>query len=186
MTASVSFAAVRAVPRPSLSRLAAPAALLGLALALGATRAVAQAPAAAPVRPAPASALPPDSVRPAPAAAPAEPPANAVAQCRDGTFVVPPNDASTCASHRGVIVILPQRGTPRPPVAARVPVSAPAAARAAAPPEAAVPAGATMRCKDGTYLTGAPAAGRCDAYGGVAAVLPAPRTAPPPPLPRLP
>jgi hypothetical protein len=38
-----------------------------------------------------------------------------------------------------------------------------------------------MRCKDGRFLTGAPAAGRCDGYGGLAAVLAPPRVAPPPP-----
>jgi len=142
-----------------------------------------QAATFAPVRAAaPASALPPDSVRPAAAASPAEPPANAVAQCTDGAFVVAPADAGACATHGGVLVLLPQRAEPRRPVAARVPVSAPAAARAAA----LAPDGATMRCKDGTYLTGAPSEGRCDAYGGVAALLAAPRTAPPPPLPRRP
>lgn len=155
-----------------------------LILTLGASRAVAQAPAAAPVRPAPASALPPDSVRPAPAAAPAEPPANAVAQCRDGTFVVPPNDASACVSHRGLVVAFPQRTPPEAPSATRS--VAPVAASRVAAPDAAPPAGATMRCKDGTYLTGAPAAGRCDAYGGLAVVLPPAREAPPPPLPRRP
>jgi hypothetical protein len=44
-----------------------------------------------------------------------------------------------------------------------------------------------MLCKDGTYLLGAPAAGRCDANGGLAGVLPSARPAPPPPsLPRRP
>jgi len=159
-----------------------------VAPAAAAAAAATRAPIAAPVQPlAPASAMPPDSVRPAAAAARAEPPANAVAQCKDGTFVVPPNDASACASHRGLLVLMPQRAAPPArAVAARMPVSAPAAARAAAPSAAPAPEGATMRCKDGTYLTGAPSEGRCDAYGGVAAVLPAPRTAPPPPLPRRP
>jgi hypothetical protein len=116
------------------------------------------------------------------------PPANAVARCRDGTFVVAPSDPSACATHRGVLVMLPQRAAPPPrAAAARMPVSAPAAARAAAAPSAAAPpAGATIRCKDGTYLTGAAAAGRCDANGGLVAVLPPAREAPPPPLPRRP
>jgi len=190
--------APRASPPPPPPQTAAPAPVLRPpsvlppppARAPSATPAAAatRAPIAAPVQPlAPASALPPDSVRPAAAAARAEPPANAVAQCKDGTFVVPPNDASACASHRGLLVLMPQRAAPPArAVAARMPVSAPAAARAAAPSDAPAPDGATMRCKDGTYLTGAPSEGRCDAYGGVAAVLPAPRTAPPPPLPRRP
>ena len=154
-----------------------------LILTLGASRAVAQAPPASPppplvVTPAQAPLLRPPSAAPPAAVAPA------AAQCRDGAFVVAPAEAGTCGVHGGILVILPQSRTPRPPVAARMPLSAPAAARATAPSEAPAPVGATMRCKDGTYLTGAPAAGRCDAYGGLAAVLPVPRT--PPPLPRLP
>ena len=43
------------------------------------------------------------------------------------------------------------------------------------------PAGATMRCKDGTWLTGAPGEGRCSANGGTAAILAPARAAPPPP-----
>ena len=110
------------------------------------------------------------------------PPANAVARCRDGTFILPPNDASACAAHRGLLVRMPEVRTPVPPPArTAAPVSA---SRSAAP--AAVPAGATMRCKDGTYLTGAAAAGRCDANGGLVAVLPPARETPPPPLPRRP
>ncbi len=43
---------------------------------------------------------------------------------------------------------------------------------------AAPPAGATMRCKDGTYLGGAPSDAACAGHGGLAAALPAPRQAP--------
>jgi len=46
------------------------------------------------------------------------------------------------------------------------------------------PAGATMRCKDGTYLTGTPSDARCAGFGGVAVLLPVPT--PPPPAPRRP
>jgi len=46
------------------------------------------------------------------------------------------------------------------------------------PANAAPPAGTTMRCKDGSYLSGAPSADRCSGNGGVAAVFPAPRTLP--------
>jgi hypothetical protein len=51
----------------------------------------------------------------------------------------------------------------------------------ASQPSTSAPAGATMHCKDGTYLFGTPAEGRCDGNGGTAAVLAQPRTAPPPP-----
>ena len=45
--------------------------------------------------------------------------------------------------------------------------TAPAAASAA-------PAGATARCKDGTYSMSATARGRCSSHGGVAMVMPLP------------
>jgi hypothetical protein len=46
------------------------------------------------------------------------------------------------------------------------------------------PIGATMRCKDGTYLTGAPSTDRCSSNGGVAATYPAQSSAPPAPRPQ--
>jgi len=141
---------------------------------------------AEPVRPPTPGSPPPDSVRPAVAPMDVTPPANAVARCRDGTFILPPNDASACATHRGVLVVLPQAAGARPPVAPASRALTPVAASRAAGRDAAPPAGATMRCKDGTYLTGAAAAGRCDANGGLVAVLPPAREASPPPLPRRP
>ena len=54
-----------------------------LAVSLVGARAAAQAPIAAP-----ASAVPPDSVRPKPVVSVVEPPANAVARCTDGAFVI--------------------------------------------------------------------------------------------------
>ncbi len=78
--------------------------------------------------------------------------------------------------------MMPHRATMDPPPAraanAATAVSAQATVRAA---PATPPAGATMQCKDGTYLFGAPAPGRCDANGGLGGILPAARTAPPPP-----
>ena len=74
--------------------------------------------------------------------------------------------------------MMPGRAAPPAPVAR---VTAQAAMQAAPAPAAAPPAGATMRCKDGTFLSGAPDASRCDANGGLAAILPAARPAPPPP-----
>jgi len=138
-------------------------------------------PSVTPLLPPPrASALPPDSVRQAAAAGPVVPPAGAVARCRDGTFIVAPSDASACSTHRGVGVVFPQRSAPPRPAARPVPV-----AQVAAPSDA-PPSGATMRCKDGTWLAGAPAEGRCEGHGGTAVVLPAPRPAPPTPRPRRP
>jgi hypothetical protein len=44
--------------------------------------------------------------------------------------------------------------------------------------EGARPANATMRCKDGTYLSGAPSTDRCSGNGGTAVTYP---TQPPTP-----
>ncbi len=126
--------------------------------------------------------LPLDSVRRKPAAAalaaPAPPP-NAVAQCKDGTFMVAPKTASDCTSHRGLQVAMTQRAAP--PAAVSRAATQPAALRAA-PAAAATPppAGATIRCRDGTYLTGTPVASACDAHAGLAMMMPVRGTPPRP------
>lgn len=140
-----------------------------------ASRLQAATPAPIPVLPAPRAGLPQDSARPA-APAVTTIPANAVAQCGDGTFILAPATAAGCAPHRGVRVILPPSRTPPPPVT-RV-TAAPVPLRAATPAQAAPAAGATMRCKDGTYLGGAPSETACGGHGGLAAALVAPRAAP--------
>jgi len=139
-------------------------------------------PSATPLQPPPgrARSAPPDSSRLPPAADEATP-ANAVARCRDGTFVIAPADASACSAHRGVGVVFPRRTAPPAPAARPVPT-----ARVAAPSEAPPPTGATMRCKDGTWLTGTPAPERCSANGGTAVILPAARPTPLQPLPHRP
>ncbi|HUK21789.1 MAG TPA: hypothetical protein VLV45_09550 [Gemmatimonadales bacterium] len=135
-----------------------------------------------PVRPqASPNAVSPDSVRPAAPAPAKAPPSNAVAQCVDGSYVVAPNDPRSCASHRGIRVVLPH--TTAPSHATSSLARAAGTTKAATPANATPPAGSTMRCKDGTYLSGPPTAGRCDANGGLAAVLHAngrPVPAPPP------
>jgi hypothetical protein len=147
--------------------------------------AVTQAVATAPLRAAPrsGSVVPPDSVRPAPAARTLTAPAGAVARCGDGTFVTASDAATACATHRGVLMRLPLApGAPPPPTRSMAPVATRVVAADAAPP-----AGATMRCKDGTYLFGATVPAACDANGGLGVALPSPRSAPPPPsLPRRP
>jgi hypothetical protein len=131
----------------------------------------------APVRPAPRVSPPPDSVRPA-AAAPVTPvPADAVARCGDGTFLRSGAAANGCDAHGGVRVILPRPVTPPPPAATRV-SAAPAAFETSVAATATPPAGATMRCKDGTFLYGAPSDAACAGHGGLAAALPAARQAP--------
>jgi N-acetylmuramoyl-L-alanine amidase len=67
---------------------------------------------------------------------------------------------------------------PRVPKTAATPVVS--ANMVAAQPR---PDGATMRCKDGTYITGTASADRCANNGGVTATFPA-ASAPPPPRPQ--
>ena len=139
------------------------------------------APAAAPLTAQePPRALPPASPPPplpTPAATLLPPPANAVAQCNDLTFVVAPAEPSACAVRGGVKLRLP--GVRRTPA----PVAAAPALRAAEPLAVAIrndapPAGATMRCRDGAWLSGTPSASRCDRNGGLAVILPAPPVPP--------
>ncbi|MCE9601363.1 MAG: DUF3761 domain-containing protein [Gemmatimonadetes bacterium] len=129
-----------------------------------------------PPRTLPAASPPPTA--PAPAPKVVAPPANAVAQCNDLTFVVPPAQPAACGTRGGVKLTLP--GV-RPAPAA--PATTPSVRAAAAQPAAnarndAPPAGATMRCRDGTWLSGTPSESRCDRNGGLAVILPAPRAAP--------
>jgi hypothetical protein len=131
---------------------------------------------AAPVPPAPAS---PPVPAAGVAAAPVVPPADAVALCRDGTFIVEPGTAAGCEARGGLLVAMPRRVPPPAPVAAAPAQSVDAEReRAAATP----PAGATMRCKDGTWLTGVQDASRCANAGGVAMLVTQP-IAPPPARP---
>ncbi len=119
---------------------------------------------------------------PAPVAAiPAvTPPDSAVALCMDGSWVKEPRTASDCAARGGLKVTMPPKPqAPPTPGAANQSVIAlqPALLRSAPP------AGATMQCKDGTYLFGAPSESRCAQNGGVTVTYPA---AAPPPPPRRP
>ena len=143
--------------------------------AAGRARGAAQAPTFAPIVAPARLGAPPDSVRPASGAPPAPPPANATARCRDGTYVVPPAVSGACTARGGLLVTIPQRAAPAIPANR---VAAPVAAVAAAPASAGPPAGATMQCKDGSYLSGTPSGAACAGHGGLGAVLPAPRTAP--------
>ena len=59
-----------------------------------------------------------------------------------------------------------------PPPPAPVAASRITQAQISEPANVAPPADATMRCKDGSYLTGEPVADRCRERGGVAVILP--------------
>lgn len=131
----------------------------------------------------PPASPPPTAPAPAPRLLP--PPANAVAQCNDLTFVVAPSEPAACVARGGIKILLP--GVRRTPALA----AASPALRAATSQSAALarndapPVGATMRCRDGSWLFGTPSASRCDRNGGLAVILPAPPV-PPAALPRTP
>ena len=114
---------------------------------------------------------PPKVVVPASALPPSD---SAVALCNNGTFVMEPGTPADCASRGGLRVAMARRG--KPPVLR----ASPSTAVRAALVEQAPPAGATMRCKDGTYLSGTASADRCANNGGLAAVLPVRPAVPPP------
>jgi hypothetical protein len=147
-------------------------------IASGATAAGAPAPSPLLVPATAAVPAPPKTVVPASALPPKD---SAVALCNNGTFVMQPGTPADCASRGGLRVAMPPR--------TKVPVrqAGPAAAAASARPAIAAqlaPANATMHCKDGTYLTGAPSTDRCANNGGVAAIFPPRPAAPTPPAQR--
>jgi hypothetical protein len=155
------------------------------ALVVAAMLATIGAPAAARAQDAPipksvVSTPPPPAPSTAPTAAPT-PPDSAVALCMDGIWIKTPRTAADCTARGGLRVAMPPKAEPIP-----APVAASAASRNIIAAQRAtlnvgIPAGATMQCKDGTFLFGAPDESRCAQSGGVAAMMPANLPAPPPP-----
>jgi hypothetical protein len=100
---------------------------------------------------------------------------SAVALCNNGTFVMRPGTTADCASRGGLKIAMAHRAT-----AATAPVRRAVTSQSVRPAtaEQAPPAGATMRCKDGTYLTGVASADRCSGNGGLAVIFPVRPVAP--------
>jgi hypothetical protein len=97
---------------------------------------------------------------------------------------VHPDSARARAGRASAAAIAAAQPAPRVGTPARnVKVAAAAPAISANVVAAARPVGATMRCKDGTYLTGAVSADRCASNGGVAVTFPV-VAAPAPPRPQ--
>lgn len=140
---------------------------------------VARAQAAPPVAP-PATSPPP---APPTVEIPARlrPPGDSdVALCVDGSWIKTPGVAADCGAHGGLKVAMPPRRTP-PSAPARIQQPA---FRTTAVEQGPPPAGATARCKDGTYLFGALPVNPCSDRDGLAVRFPIPP--PPPTAPRRP
>lgn len=119
-------------------------------------------------------------------------PNGATLRCRDGSYPAPMAPTSACDGKGGVLVRFPVKATPQ-----QAATAAPPAARSAArsnplpaPPESFVPwraraaqvnaqnaaqrppAGATLRCNDGTWIVSDTTQARCANAGGVQMRLP--------------
>ncbi len=141
------------------------------AIALTTQRAGAQATPLAPVIVSPPTA--PKNITPLSALPPSD---SAVALCKNGTWIYGSGSPADCIQRGGLWVAMPKRATPPSALAAAVTVTASviAPARVALAP----PPTATMQCKDGTFLYGAPSADRCANNGGLAAIFTHPTPAP--------
>jgi hypothetical protein len=112
-------------------------------------------------------------------------PNGATLRCRDGSYPVPFAPESACDGKGGVMVKFRVIGTPAP-VPEPVLPAAPAAVREPAPtrppsranefiPAPTRPQGATLLCRDGTYIVADTSAGRCASHRGVKVRFATPR-----------
>jgi hypothetical protein len=109
-------------------------------------------------------------------------PAAKIAAPPTGPALTPPHhDTTKIAGRHGTPQTLTAGGPP-PRNNPKIAAAAATVSKNVTPANATPPAGTTMRCKDGTYLTGTPSADRCANNGGVASYHPVPAT---PAAPRI-
>jgi hypothetical protein len=105
------------------------------------------------------------------AQAPASAPAGTTGKCKDGTFTSTPTKQGACRGHKGIDTWYAAAASAPKASSASSSAAASSAAPASAPKAAAsggaMPAGATGKCKDGSYTTAPKKQGACRGHKGV-------------------